>query len=169
MTLGPLLQLEGHAPGGKRTTMDFGTGKTRGLILAHDEHRKMVLIYPRQTTKIATSHCKPIAGIYTDLHEGAEPNACVIDQPRRPKGKTKIVLIHDAISYEKRTAEPETHPYRHAYKLAESEKPTLLVDEAGEYFVGNQGWITVTEGGIEDRSARANPTSIVDHWWPVWR
>ncbi len=168
ITLGPLLQLEGHVPGGGRRTMDFGNGRTHGLILAHTELKKMVLIYPRQTTKIPTGQCRPLVDTYTDLHEGAAPNACFRDRPRHPHGKTKIVLVHDAITYQKRTAEPDEHPYRHKYELAEEEKPTLLVDEAGEYFVGNQNWIIVTEGGIEDRGSRSNPKrspSIVDYWW----
>jgi hypothetical protein len=170
ITLGPLLQLEGHTPDGVKRTMDFGSGRTRGLILAHDELLKMELVYPRQTKQIATRRCEPLADTYTALHEGAAVDACFEDLPRRPHGRTKVVLVHDAITYKKRTDEPDPiPPYRHKYELDEHEKPTLLIDERGEYFVGNQRWITVTEGGIEDRGSRANPSrrlvSLVDHWW----
>lgn len=172
ITLGPLLEIEGHEPNGTPKTMTFGHGRTHGLVLAHTELLKMELVYPRQTTRIPTHLCEPIADTYTDLHEGAEPNACVEDQPRYPRGRTRVVLIQDAITYKKRTAEPNQSkipPYRHPYDLEEHEKPTLLVDQAGEYFVGNQRWITVTSGGIEDRGSRANPSrrivSLVDRWW----
>ena len=174
VTLGPLLQLEGHIPrGGGPKTMDFGTGRTRGLILAFTKDtKKLVLVYPRQTRRAPMDGCRDLADTYTDLHEGAEPIACFEDQPRVPRGRTRVVLVQDAITYRKRTAEPNQPripPYRHPYELAEHEKPTLLIDEAGEYFVGNQRWITVTDGGIEDRGSRANPsrrlTSLVDYWW----
>ncbi len=179
VTLGPLLELEGHLPDGTPKTMTFGTGRTRGLILAftHDT-KKLVLVYPRQTKKIATDHCKPLEDLYVPLHEGAEINACFEDLPRSPNGRTRVALIQDAITYKKRTAEPnqpKIPPYRHPYDLEDHEKPTLLIDQAGEYFIGNQKWITVIEGGIDDNGSglisnhgrRQNPSwgSIVDRWW----
>jgi hypothetical protein len=138
-------------------------------------------VYPRQTQRISTGSCERLADTYTPLHEGAEINACFEDQPRKPKGRTRVALVQGAITYKKRTAEPnqpKIPPYRHPYDLEDHEKPTLLVDQAGEYFIGNQRWITVIEGGIDDNGSRQNPLisdrggrqnprwrSIVDSWW----
>ena len=182
ITLGPLLQLEGHLPDGTPKTMDFGSGKTRGLILAFVEQtKKLVLVYPRQTSKIPTDRCERLSDTYVPLHEGAEIDACFEDQPRVPKGRTKVDLIWDAVTYKKRTAEPnqpKIPPYRHPFDLEDHEKPTLLIDQAGEYYIGNQRWVTVIEGGIDDAGSRQNPRisdrggrqnpsyrSIVDSWW----
>lgn len=167
LTLGPLLEIEGHLPRGPSKIMSFAS---KNIVLAHDQNGKLELIYPRQTRKTSLAECADLEDAYTALHEGAPPKACLVDQPRLPKGRLRVVLIQDAITYKKRTAEREPiPPYRHPYELLEHEKPTVLVDERGEYFVGNQRWITVTSRGIEDRGARANKhrslATLVDAWW----